>query len=167
MNQIRVRLDETGARTALVRGANAPARPPDTVTVAPGVSRTVGPEGGTAPLFVTGEAPSGRTVREYDGREPRAAADHATGLVADRDPRAAWLCGRDRIRAWCGRGVAAMLERRLCEAARDADARLVVWTNDYEPTSAGRDPTSGDCDPTGADEESVAVEDRYDVVLDP
>jgi hypothetical protein len=53
-----------------------------------------------------------------------------------------------------------MLERRLAEAARDADARLVVWTNDYEPTRSARDrPTR--------DEECVAVEDRYDVVLDP
>ncbi len=160
MNQLRTRLDEIGPRTALVRGASAPPRPSETVTVAPGVSRAVGVDDGPGPLFVTDGAAEGRTVREFDGRNARAAADHAVGLLAEHDPRAAWLCGRDQIRAWWGRGTVAMLERRLAGAARDADARLVVWTNDYEPTTSNRDHSA-------TDEECVAVEDRYDVVLDP
>src|SRR6056297_3587298 len=97
MNQISARLDQTGARTALVRGASAPPRPPDTVTVAPGVARSVGLDGnyggpgaGNAPLYVTAEAPSGRTVREYDG-DAGAAADCAANLTAKCGPRAVWL----------------------------------------------------------------------------
>jgi len=163
--QLYSRLDETGARTALVRGAAAPPRPPETVTVAPGVSRAVGVADDPGPLFVTRETTEGRTVREFDGRNARAAADHAAGLVADHDPQAAWLCGRDQIRAWWSWDTAAMLERRLAGAARDADARLVVWTNDYEPTRSDRECTNDDCETT--DEECAAVEDRYDVVLDP
>ncbi|WP_135852937.1 hypothetical protein [Halorussus salinus] len=172
IDQLRMRLDETGARTALVRGAAAPPRPPETVAVAPGVSRAVGVDDGPGPLFVTGETAEGRTAREFDGRNPRAAADRAAGLLGEHDSRAAWLCGRDQIRAWWGRGTAAMLERRLAEAARDADARLVVWTNDYEPTRSDREPTRSDRECTNddcgtTDEECVTVEDRYDVVLDP
>lgn len=176
--QLRSRLDDPGARTALVRGDSAPPRPSGTVTVAPGVSRAVGVTGGpgdsTAPLFVTGETADGRTASEFDGRDARAAADHAVALLGESDAQAAWLCARDQIRAWWGRGTAAMLERRLAEAARDADARLVVWTNDYEPTRSDPERTNGDPERTRStrdrptrDEECVAVEDRYDVVLDP
>ncbi|UPV74755.1 hypothetical protein M0R89_01470 [Halorussus limi] len=160
MKQLRSHLDETGARTALVRDARAPPRPPETVTVAPGISGSVGPGVRTSPLYVTAEAPSGRTIREYDGRNVRAVAECATELVVERDPRAVWLCGRDQIRAWWGRGIADMLERRLAAAARRADARLVVWTSDGADDDASED---GDT----AVEDDVAVEDGYDVVLDP
>lgn len=145
VNQLRSRLDRTNARTVLVRGANAPSRPPETVTVAPGVHARVTPEERCAPLRVTAEEASGRTIREYDDTDARAVADCATTLVADRGPRAVWLCGRAQIRSWWCDGVASLLERRLDAAARDADARLVVWTA----------------------EEDGAVGDRYDVVLDP
>ena len=144
MNQLRSRLDRTDARTVLVRGASAPPRPPDTVTVAPGVTARVTPERRRGPLYVTAEAPSGRTVRKYDGTDAEAAADCAVELTIERDPRAVWLCEREQIRSWWGDGVAALLERRLGTAARRADARLVVWSR--------RD---------------GAVEDRYDVVFDP
>lgn len=145
MNQLRSKLDRTNARTVLVRGANAPPRPPETVTVAPGAHARVTPEERRAPLRVTAEKASGRTIREYDGTDARAAADCATTLVTDRDPRAVWLCSRSQIRSWWCDGVASLLERRLDAAARDADARLVVWTA----------------------KEDEAVGDRYDVVLDP
>lgn len=144
MNQIRSRLDQTGARTALVRGGSPPPRPPDTVTVAPDVASSVGPDGRSAPLYVTAQARSGRTVREYDSDDADAAADCAADLTAERDPRAVWLCERAQIRSWWSEGIADLLERRLGAAARRVDARLVVWT------------TEGD----------AAVEDRYDVVLD-
>ncbi|WP_137285129.1 hypothetical protein [Halorussus salinisoli] len=151
MNQLRSRLDESGSRTALVRGAAPPPRPPETVTVEPGVAASVGPDGRRAPLYVTAEAPSSRTVRQYDGPDVSAVADCAADLTADRDPRAVWLCGRDQIRSWWGDGVVDLLERRLAATACRASARLVVWASED--------------DGTGGDSE--AVEDRYDVVLDP
>ena len=163
MNQLRLRLDRTGARTALVRRADAPSRPPETVTLAPGVSASMGLDGRTAPLLVSAEAPSGRTIREYDGNDARAAADCATQLVAERDPRAVWLCGRGQLRSWWGRGVADMLERRLAAAARRADARLVVWTSESEPSD---EPNVAN-EATAPNEDDVAVEGGYDVVLDP
>lgn len=144
MNQICSRLDQSGARTALVCGVSAPPRPPDTVTVAPGVSRSLGPGRRSTPLYVTAQARSGRSVREYDGEDADAAADCAADLTIERDPRAVWLCERAQIRSWWNEGVAEMLERRLDAAARRADARLVVWTSEGDE----------------------AVEDRYDVVLD-
>lgn len=154
MNQLRTRLDQSGAQTALVRGSNPPPRPPETVTVEPGVTGSVGPGGRSAPLYVTAEVASGRTIRQYDGRDARAAADCATVLVAERDPKAVWLCEREQIRSWWGNGVADLLERRLATAARRADARLVVWTAE-----------GGESAPAGEDDE--AVEDRYDVVVEP
>jgi hypothetical protein len=160
-DKLRSKLDESGTRTALVRGANAPPRPPETVTVAPGVSGSTGPDGRDAPLFVTGKARSGRSVREFDGRDARTAADYAAELVAEGDPQAVWLCNRAQIRTWWGRGVADMLERRLAVAARRADARLVVWTRDGGRGDGDR---PGD---DGASEDDAAAEDRYDVVLDP
>jgi hypothetical protein len=144
MNQIRSELDRTDARTVLVRGASAPPRPSRTVTVAPGVAARVTPEGRRAPLFVSAEAPSGRTIRRYDDGNAEAAADCAVELAAERDLRAVWLCQRKQIGSWWGEGVAQQLERRLVSGARRADARLVVWSK--------RD---------------GAVGDRYDVVLDP
>ncbi|WP_276301853.1 hypothetical protein [Halorussus lipolyticus] len=165
MNQICSRLDQTGARTALVRGASAPSRPPDTVTLAPGIARSVGPDGRSAPLYVTAQAPSGRTVREYDGAEVGPAADCAEDLTAARDPRAVWLCERDQIRSWWSEEVADFLERRLADAARQVDARLVVWTGAGETG----DETHGEEDPRGPDrrtENDAAATDRYDVVLD-
>jgi hypothetical protein len=144
MNQLRSRLDRTDARTVLVRGTSAPPRPPETVTVAPGVTAKGTPEQRRVPLYVTAEAPSGRTVRQYDGADADAAADCAVELAVERDPRAVWLCEREQIRSGWGEGVSALLERRLGTAARRADARLVVWSK--------RD---------------GAVGDRYDVVFDP
>jgi hypothetical protein len=114
------------------------------VAVAPGVSGSVGPGGRSAPLYVTVQIRSDRTVREYDGEEADAVADYVTELTAERDPQAVWLCERAQIRSWWSEGVADMLERRLDAAARLADARLVVWTGEGDE----------------------AVEDRYDVVLD-
>ncbi|MFC7079722.1 hypothetical protein ACFQJ6_05770 [Halorussus caseinilyticus] len=155
-------MDESGARRALVRGANPPPRPPETVTVEPSVTASVGPDGRRAPLYVTAEAPSGRTVRRYDGTDATAAADCAADLTADRDPQEVWLCERDQIRSWWGDGVVALLERRLATAARRADARPVVWTSETDGADGdGTGETGGDG--TGRDE---AVEDRYDVVLD-
>lgn len=144
MNQICSRLDQTEVQTALVRGASPPARPPDTVTVAPGVTGSVGPDGRSAPLYVTAQARSGRTIRQYDGGDADSVADCAADLAGERDPRAVWLCERAQIRAWWSEGVADLLERRLGDAAHRADARLVVWTS----------------------EDDEAVEDRYDVILD-
>ncbi|NEU56117.1 hypothetical protein [Halorussus sp. MSC15.2] len=154
MNQLRSELDQSGAQTALVRGTYAPPRPPETVTVEPGVVATVGPAGRSAPLYVTAEATSGRTIRRYDGRNAGAAADRAAELAAERDPRAVWLCERGQIRSWWGVGIADLLERRLATAARRADARLVVWTDDGDESVA-------------AVEDDEAVEDRYDVVVGP
>lgn len=145
LKQLRSRLDETGARTAFVAGARPPPRPPETLTVAPGTSASVGPDGRRAPLYVTAEAPSGRTVRRYDDADVRAVADCAAELATERDARAVWLCDRAQIRAWWGDGVADLLERRLEATARRTDARLVVWSSE------------GD----------AAVEDRYDVVVTP
>jgi hypothetical protein len=144
MNQISSRLDQTGVQTALVRSGSPPARPPDTVTVAPGISGSVGPDGRSVPFYVTAQATSGQTIREYDGEDTDAAADCAADLIAERNPRAVWLCGRDQIRSWWSEGIADLLERRLREAAHRVDARLVVWTS----------------------EGNEAVGDRYDVVLD-
>lgn len=144
MNQISSRLDQTEFQTALVCGGSPPARPPDTVTVAPGISGSVGLDGRSVPLYVTAQATSGQTIREYDGEDIDAAADCAADLIAERNPRAVWLCERDQIRSWWSEGIADLLERRLRDAANRADARLVVWTS----------------------EDDVAVEDRYDVVLD-
>ena len=144
VNQICSRLDQSGARTALVRGASAPPRPPDTVTVAPGVSRSVGPGSQSVPLYVTARARSGRIIREYDAEATGAAADCAVDLTTECDPRAVWLCERAQLRSWWSEGVADMLERRLDTAACRADARLVVWTSEGDE----------------------AVGDRYDVVLD-
>jgi hypothetical protein len=152
MNQLRTRLDGIDARSVLVRGASAPARPPKTVTVAPGVVARTTFECQRAPIRVTAEAASGRTIRSYDGTDARAAADRATALVAEREPEAVWLCDRERIASWWSDGVTSLLERRLDDAARAADARLVVWTTDEDE---------------GTGEETEAVEDRYDVVLDP
>ncbi|WP_135824299.1 hypothetical protein [Halorussus ruber] len=173
MNQIRARLDQTGARTALVRGASAPPRPPDTVTVAPGVARSVGLDGGSPPLYVTAEAPSGRTVREYDG-DAGAAADCAAELTAERDPRAVWLCERAQIRSWWSERIAEFLERRLADAARGADARLVVWTGESGGVgesggigeSGGVGESGGSTESNDSTESDAAVGDRYDVVLD-
>lgn len=145
MNQLRSQLHGTDARTALVRGASPPPRPPETVTVAPGLVATVDFDVRHTPLYVTAEAPSGRTVREYAGSDARAAADCAAELTARRDPEAVWLCSREQIRSWWNDDIVALLEHRLGRAARDADARLVVWV----------------------DEKDGAVEDRYDVVVDP
>lgn len=147
IDQLSKRLYRTGERTALVRGATAPPKPPDTVTVEPDVTASLGvdrprPRGA---LYVTAATDAGRTVRRYDGTDARAAADCATGLIDERDPTAAWLCGRERIETWWSEGVADLLERRLSDAARDAGAPLVVWTA----------------------ESDGAVADRYDVVLDP
>lgn len=144
MNQLRSRMDRTDARTVLVRGATAPPRPPATVAVAPSAIGRVTPERRHGSLYVTAEAPSGRTVREYDGADAEAAADCAVELAAERDPRAVWLCERQHVRSVWGDGVSDLLERRLETAARRADARLVVWSK--------RD---------------GAVGDRYDVVFDP
>jgi hypothetical protein len=144
MNQLRSELDRTEARTILVRGASAPPRPTRTVTVAPGVAARVTPDSRRAPLYVSAEAPSGRTIRRYDGGDAEAAADCAVELTAERDLRAVWLCRREQVCSWWGEGVAQRLERRLASGARRADARLVVWSK--------RD---------------GAVGDRYDVVLDP
>ncbi|WP_128476175.1 hypothetical protein [Halorussus pelagicus] len=157
VNQLRVGLDRSGAKTALIRCADAPSRPPETVTVAPGISASMGPDGRTTSLLVSAEAPSGRTIREYDSDDARAAADCAARLVAERDPRAVWLCGRGQLRSWWSRGVADMLERRLAAAARRADARLVVWTSESDEPN----------EPTTPNEDDVAVEGGYDVVLDP
>lgn len=145
IEQLHSSLKETGARTAFVAGASPPPRPPETLTVAPGVSASVGPGGRRGSLYVTAEAPSGRTVRQYDGANAREAADCAAELAAERDPRAVWLCQRAQIREWWGEGVADLLERRLDAAARRADARLIVWSS----------------------EDDVAVGDRYDVVVAP
>ena len=174
-NRLRSRLDGTGARTVLVRGASAPARPPGTVTVEPGVVAVAGPAERRAPLYVTATATSGRAVRRYQRRDAGVAADRAVELVSDRDSRAAWLCGRDQIRSWWGEAVADLLERRLVAAVRRADARLVVWTGEDDAVSVG---DAGEISADGADrspsdstDESVdgdgeAVGDRYDVVLD-
>lgn len=145
MEQLYSRLNKIGARTAFVAGSTPPPRPPDTLTVAPGASASVGPGGRRGRLHVTAEAPSGRTVRRYDGADAREAADCAAELAAERDPRAVWLRERAQIREWWGDGVAALLERRLDAAARRADARLVVWSS----------------------EDDAAVGDRYDVVVAP
>lgn len=145
MDRVRSRLERAGARTALVREVSAPPRPPETVTVAPGVHAGVSFDAHRASLRVTAEEPSGRSIREYDGSDAHAAAECATTLVTDRDPRAVWLCGRTQIRSWWCDGVASLLERRLDAAARETDARLVVW----------------------AAEKDEAVGNRYDVVLDP
>jgi hypothetical protein len=165
MNQLRTKLDETGGRTALVAGATPPPRPPETVTVAPGTTASLGPDGRCAPLFVTAEAASGRTIRRYDGRDADAAADCAARLVAERDPRAVWLCHRAQIKSWWGDGVVALLERRLDEAAREAEARLVVWSreNDVSGDESNSDESSKD----ESSEGDVAVGDRYDVVVAP
>jgi hypothetical protein len=144
MNQLRSRLDRTDAETVLVRGGTPPPRPKHTVTVAPGVSAQVTPDRRSAPLFVTAQAPSGRTVRRYDGRDSDAAADCAVELAVERDLRAVWLCQREQIRSWWDDGVARRLERRLASGARRADARLVVWSK-----------------------KDGAVGDRYDVVVEP
>jgi hypothetical protein len=144
VNQLRSELDRTDARTVLVRGASAPPRPDRTVTVAPGVAARVTPDDRCAPLFVSAEAPSGRTVRRYDGGDAESAADFAVELAAERDLQAVWLCQREQVRSWWGEGVADRIERRLASGARQVDARLVVWSK--------RD---------------GAVGDRYDVVLDP
>jgi len=143
-DRIRSQLDLVGKEAVLVRGASAPPRPPATLTVAPGVAARVTPDRRCATLYVSAEAPTGRTVRRYDGADATAAADCAATLIDDREPRAAWLCDRERIAALLGDGVVRMLERRLATAARRTGARLVVWT----------------------DSEDRAVEDRYDVVLD-
>ena len=168
MNQICSRLEQTGARTALVRGASAPPRPSDTITVAPGVSASLGADGRHAPLYVTAQAPSGRTVREYDGSDIGAAADCAADLTAERSPRAVWLCARDQIRSWWSEDTAEFLEQRLGEAAREADARLVVWTGERSGTGendgTGRNDGTGERDSSDGDD--AAVGDRYDVVLD-
>lgn len=153
MDQLRVMMDENGARTAFVAGASSPPRPPETVTVAPDVSGTVGPGGRSGLLYVTAETTSGRTVRRYDGRDARAVADCAADLTAERRPRAVWLCERGQIRSWWGDGVTRLLERRLGDAARRADARLVVWSNEDEWSNESED--------------DVAVGDRYDVVVAP
>lgn len=145
IEQLGAALNETGVRTALVRGETAPSRPPATVTVAPGAVASLGAAYRRAPLYVTAETPGGRTVRRYDGEDVRAAADRADALVADREPTAVWLCARDCIETWWSEGVVELLERRLSDAADAADAPLVVWT----------------------DERNAAVGDRYDVVLDP
>jgi hypothetical protein len=144
MNQLRSELERTDARTILVRGASAPPRPTRTVTVAPGVAARVTPDDRRAPLFVSAEAPSGRTVRRYDGRDAESAADCAVELTVERDLQDVWLCRREQVRSWWGEDVAQLLERRLARGAQRADARLVVWSK--------RD---------------GAVGDRYDVVLDP
>lgn len=144
MNQIQSELDRTDARTVLVRGASAPPRPTRTVTVAPGVAARATPNRRHAPLFVSAEAPSGRTIRRYDGDDAEAAADCAVELAAERDLQAVWLCGREQVRSWWGEGVAQLLEGRLTSGAERADARLVVFSK--------RD---------------GAVGDRYDVVFDP
>ncbi|WP_132059451.1 hypothetical protein [Halorussus amylolyticus] len=144
MKQLRRVLYESGGQTALVRGS-APPRPPNTVTVAPGVAASLGATRRRAPLYVTAEVPSGRTVRRYDGADVRRAADCVAELAHERDPTTVWLCDRDQIASWWAEEVADRLERRLTEVAREADAPLVVWTN----------------------ESGGAVADRYDVVLDP
>ena len=174
-NRLRSRLDGTGARTVLVRGASVPTRPPDTVTVEPGVVAVAGPTERRAPLYVTAEVTSGREARRYRRRDVDVAADRAVELVSDRDPQAAWLCGRDRIRSWWGESVAALLERRLSAAVRRADARLVVWTGEDDAVAvgdAGRDSADSSVRSTpdstdgSVDGEGEAVGDRYDVVLD-
>jgi hypothetical protein len=125
------------------------------VTVAPGVARSVGLDGGSQPLYVTVEAPSSRTVREYDG-DADGAADCAADVTAECGPRAVWLCERARIRSWWSERVAEFLERRLADAATEADARLVVWTGESDRTVENDGSTGSD----------AAFGDRYDVVLD-
>lgn len=115
------------------------------MTVVPGITGRLTPDGRYAPLFVTAEARSGRTIRRYRGGDAPAAAEAAVSLIEDRDPESVWLCSRTQIRSWWSDGIVGLLERRLDEAARRADAQFVAWT-----------PTEDD--PTG---------DRYEVVLEP
>lgn len=145
MNQPCSVADQTGSRTVLVRGATAPPRPPATLTVAPSVTARATPDRRRGSLVVTAETECGRTVRQYDGRDLGRAIEAAATLAAEREPRAVWLCGRARLGSWWSADVVASLERRLADAARRADARLVGWTTD----------------------EGCGAGDRYDVTLDP
>ncbi|USZ67718.1 hypothetical protein NGM10_13405 [Halorussus salilacus] len=145
LKQLSRRLHGTGGQTALVRGATAPPKPPDTVTVEPGVVASLGVDRPEGSLYVTAATEGGRAVRRYDGADARAAADCAAGLIDERRPSAVWLCAREQITSWWSVGVVDLLERRLSAAAREADAPLVVWSA----------------------ESDGAVDDRYDVVLDP
>lgn len=149
MNQLPSRLDVTGGTVVLVRGATAPAKPSGTVTVSPGVSATAGIDGRRAPLYVSADAQSGKTVRQFEYEEVPAAANCATRFVAEREPASLWLCGRERLVAWWSERTARAVERRLTAATLTAEVPLVVWT--------GRADTS-DRDDTDAE--------RYDEVVD-
>jgi len=143
--QLRDRVYETRATTALVRGSTAPPRPDRTVTVAPCVAAPLGPVRRRARLRVTADAPDGATVRRYGRSEARAAVDRVAAATADREPTAVWLCDRTRLATWWSAAAADRLERRLADAIDGAAAPLVVWSPDG----------------------SGAVGDAYDVVLDP
>lgn len=165
MNQLPTRLDVTGTTVVLVRGGTAPARPAETVTVSPSVSATAGIDGRRAPLYVSADAQSGKTVRQFDYEEVPAAADCAARFVAERDPTSLWLCGRERLVAWWSERTARAVERRLAATTLAAEVPLVVWTErDGEPDRercTGEDrPTDGDRDDADTDAE------RYDEIVD-
>ncbi|WP_435175298.1 hypothetical protein [Halorussus sp. AFM4] len=156
-DRLRSRLEGTGAQAALVAAARPPPRPPDVVTVAPGVVAVSGPAERRAPLYVTAGPTSERSVQRYRVPDAGVAADRVAELLVADDRRAVWLRGRDQLRSWWSEAVTDLLERRLAAAVRRADARLVVWTHEV-PTRDTDESASGD---------GAAVGDRYDVVLAP